>query len=200
VASGQATAAPPRRVVNSRRLIRPSVGTCDPQVPGVVHMLSPQSQLLKVCECSRERTVLPEPGGTAFDSPPCPEGVIRVISGICSARPVNLQLRNMARCAGTVARAKYALFPRRSARSAPDPSQTFTAISRRSGLGRERTGGFRVGLDEKRPFPNFGISAARPFSATQPSRWECPPAHLEGLFQDSAWYDGSTSTAMVKEI
>ena len=24
--------------------------------------------------------------------------------------------------------------------------------------------------------------------------------HLEGLFQASAWYDGSTSTAMVKEI
>jgi hypothetical protein len=25
-------------------------------------------------------------------------------------------------------------------------------------------------------------------------------SHLEGLFQVSAWYDGSTSTAMVKEI
>jgi hypothetical protein len=24
--------------------------------------------------------------------------------------------------------------------------------------------------------------------------------HLEGLFQASAWYDGLTSTAMVKEI
>ena len=48
--------------------------------------------------------------------------VIRVISGIWSARPVNLQLRNMVRCAGTVARAKYALFPRRSARSAPTHS------------------------------------------------------------------------------
>jgi hypothetical protein len=24
--------------------------------------------------------------------------------------------------------------------------------------------------------------------------------HLDGLFQVSAWYDGSTSTAMVKEI
>jgi hypothetical protein len=24
--------------------------------------------------------------------------------------------------------------------------------------------------------------------------------HLEGLFQAGAWYDGSTSTAMVKEI
>jgi hypothetical protein len=24
--------------------------------------------------------------------------------------------------------------------------------------------------------------------------------HLEGLFQASAWYDGSTSTAMIKEI
>jgi hypothetical protein len=24
--------------------------------------------------------------------------------------------------------------------------------------------------------------------------------HLDGLFQASAWYDGSTSTAMVKEI
>jgi len=24
--------------------------------------------------------------------------------------------------------------------------------------------------------------------------------HLEGLFQPMAWYDGSTSTAMVKEI
>jgi len=27
-----------------------------------------------------------------------------------------------------------------------------------------------------------------------------PPAHLEGLFQAGAWYEGSTSTAMVKEI
>jgi hypothetical protein len=26
------------------------------------------------------------------------------------------------------------------------------------------------------------------------------PAYLEGLFQANAWYDGSTSTAMVKEI
>src|SRR5258708_1333299 len=41
--------------------------------------------------------------------------------------------------------------------------------------GRERKGGFRAGLGEKRPFPNFGLSAARPFSATQPSRWEWPP-------------------------
>src|SRR5258707_212847 len=42
-------------------------------------------------------------------------------------------------------------------------------------FGRERKGGFRAGLGEKRPFPNFGLSAARPFSATQPSRWEWPP-------------------------
>jgi hypothetical protein len=55
---------------------------------------------------------------------------------------------------------------------------------------------------KKRPFPNFGLSAApRPFSATQPSRWEWPPLpHLEGVSQASAWYDGSTSTAMVKGI
>jgi hypothetical protein len=62
----------------------------------------------------------------------CPERVIRVISGICSARPVNLQLQKMVRCAGTVARAKYALFPRGSARSAPDPLPTFSTSPRSS--------------------------------------------------------------------
>jgi hypothetical protein len=34
-----------------------------------------------------------------------------------------------------------------------------------------------------------------------PSRWEWALLpHLEGLFQLTAWYDGSTSTEMVKEI
>jgi hypothetical protein len=50
------------------------------------------------------------------------------------------------------------------------------------------------------PEPTFAKGKNRPFSLTQPSRWEWPPAHLEGLFQAGAWYDGSTSTAMVKEI
>jgi hypothetical protein len=43
--------------------------------------------------------------------------------------------------------------------------------------------------------------ADRPFSATQAfALGMALLPHLEGLFQASAWYDGSTSTAMVKEI
>jgi hypothetical protein len=38
------------------------------------------------------------------------------------------------------------------------------------------------------------------FSATRLRAGNGPPAHLEGLFQASAWYDGATSTATAKEI
>jgi Transposase IS116/IS110/IS902 family len=40
----------------------------------------------------------------------------------------------------------------------------------------------------------------RPFSATQPSRWEWPFCAIWKAVPASALHDGSTSTAMVKEI
>jgi hypothetical protein len=63
---------------------------------------------------------------------------------------------------------------------------------------RKRTSDFRERLGEKRPFP--GLSAAPTLLGH--SAFALGMAllrHLEGCAR-STWYDGSTSTAIVKEI